>query len=235
MSTTPYATLTRMTGLQREMQVIANNIANTATTGFRAERTLFSEFITRAEDHSLSMAAARIGRTDFSQGALDRTGGMLDFAISGEGFFQVQTEGGVRLTRNGAFTVSPEGELVTMNGQPVLDDGGAAIAVAPGTRIDVAEDGTLSTDGRVVGRLGLVRPLDAMALVREANQLFAPNGEVEPEATPRILQGALEGSNVSPVTELARLIEVSRAYELGQSFLDAENERAKSAIEAMTR
>ncbi|SIS50079.1 flagellar basal-body rod protein FlgF [Roseivivax lentus] len=235
MSASSYTTITRMSGLAREMRVVANNIANASTTGYRAEQALFSEYIRRVDDTSLSMASARIGHTNLAQGTLGQTGGQFDFAIEGDGFFQVQTDDGPRLTRGGAFTKTPEGALVTMDGNAVLDAGGAPIFVPPGGDVRVAPDGTMTLGGRAFAELGLVRPVDPNRLVREGSQLFDPDGEVEPVVDTRIRQGFLEASNVDPVNELARMIEVSRAYELGQSFLESENDRLRDAIKSMSR
>ncbi|MHA6327119.1 flagellar hook-basal body complex protein [Roseivivax sp. CAU 1753] len=235
MSASGYATITRMSGLAREMRVVANNIANANTTGFRAEQAIFSEFVKPIDDSSLSMATARIGHSKLTQGTLGQTGGQLDFAIEGDGFFQVATADGVRLTRSGVFAATPDGTLATMDGNAVLDSGASQIAIPPGAEIKVSPDGTMTADGRAVAELGLVRPVDANRMIRMGSQLFDPNGEIEPVADPRIRQGFLEASNVEPVHELARMIEVSRAYELGQSFLESENDRLRDAIKAMSR
>lgn len=232
-----YATLTRQSGLIREMQIVANNIANVSTTGYRAEGVVFSEFIRRTGgDASLSMATARGQMTSLQQGGLRQTGGPLDFAIEGEGFFLVEAPDGERLTRAGAFALSPDGSLVTPDGLRVLDAGGAPILLPPGgDDVKLGADGTMSVDGRPVAQLGIVRPLDPLALRREGAMLFDPGDGVEPVENPRVVQGFVESSNVNPVSELARMISVQRAYEMGQSFLDAEDERIRNALKTLTR
>jgi flagellar basal-body rod protein FlgF len=232
-----YTTLARQSGLQREMQVIANNIANANTTGFRQEGILFSEFIQRADEGaSVAMAAGRVRQTSFQQGTLEQTGGSLDFAIQGDGFFQAQTPDGPRLTRNGAFAASAEGVLVTGDGHPVLDAGGAPIFVPPNAgALGAASDGTLSADGRPIGQLGIVRPLDPGGLTREGSTFFAAEDGVEPVLAPVVMQGFVEASNVDPILQVARMVEVQRAYELGQSFLEREDERVRNAIQAFTK
>ena len=237
METSGYTTLTRQSGLLHEMQVIANNIANTATTGYRQEGLIFSEYVTGAEDApSISMTRTSAHSTSMQQGALTQTGGSLDFAIEGPGFFLIQTAEGERLTRAGSFSTSAEGTLVTPDGNPVLDAGGAPVFVPPGAAgVSVSADGTISADGRPLGQLGLVRPADPLDLIREAGVLFRFEGDVEPAEDGKILQGFLENANVEPVLQLSRMIEVQRAYELGQSFLDAENDRVREALRAMTR
>jgi len=232
-----YATLTRQTGLMREMQVIANNIANAATTGFRQEGLIFAEHVQRTGGgDSLSMAAGRARHTSMLQGALTRTGGQLDFAIEGPGFFRIETPAGERLTRAGSFALSPAGELVTPDGNRVLDAGGAPVFVPPNTRgLGVSPDGTVSAEGRPLARIGLGVPRDPTTLTREDGVMFRADGPVDPVPDGRILQGFLEGANVNPVGQMARMIEVQRAYEMGQSFLDAENERVRAALDSLTR
>lgn len=231
-----YATLNRQSGLMREMAVVANNIANASTTGFRREGVVFSEFVAVMDrDPSLSMANASGRSVDLSQATLDQTGGTFDFAIQGEGFFLIETPQGERLTRAGSFTPSAEGELVTPDGYRLLDAGGAPVFVPFDARgVALAEDGTLSADGQPVAQIGLWRPVDQLTLRHQSGTLF-DGGELEPVEGGIVLQGMLEDSNVEPVSEIARMIEVQRAYELGQKFLDAEDERVRGVIQALGR
>lgn len=233
-----YITLSRQSGLMREMQTVANNIANLSTTGFRREGVVFSEYISAASDPnaSVSMAAARGRHIDTRQGPLDPTGGALDLAIQGEGFFQVETPDGVRLTRAGMFLSNDAGDLVTPDGHLVLDEGGAPVFVPPDAEaIAVAADGTLSADGRPVARIGLYTPVDPTDLHHHSGSLFEVKGALEPVDDSTLLQGALEGSNVNPVEEISRMIEVQRAYELGQSLIERDSKRVSSVIDTLTR
>lgn len=231
-----YAALTRQTGLNAQMRMLANNIANAATTGYRGEGVIFSEYVrTTDSGASLSMATARVRETDMAQGALEQTGGAFDLAIEGDGFFLVETPEGQRLTRAGHFTTSANGDLVTPEGFAVLDAGGAPVFVPQGTgAVAVAPDGTISAGGAPVGQVGLFVPRDPLGLVREGGTRFAAEGGVDPAPGGRVLQGFLESSNVNPVLEVARLIEVQRAYELGQGFLEREDERIRGAIRAVS-
>ncbi|MBW7920972.1 MAG: flagellar hook-basal body complex protein [Rubellimicrobium sp.] len=238
MDNTIYATLSRQSGLMGQMQMVANNIANANTTGFRAEGMLFSEFIRRtgADEPSLSMAAARVRVTDLAQGALAMTGGRFDLAIQGDGFFLVAAPDGERLTRAGAFTPDAEGNLVTMQGWPVLDAGGAPLFVPTGAgQVAIAPDGTISADGQPVGQVGIVLPADPLAMTRFDGVGFRSDAGWEPAPDARILQGFLEESNVDPVLEVARMIEVQRAYEMGQTFLEREDERIRNVIQTLSR
>lgn len=235
---TGYITLSRQSGLLREMQSIANNMANMSTTGFRREGVLFSEFIKagNGRDQSVSLAAARARHLDLTQGTLEQTGNAFDLAIEGDGFFLVETPNGERLTRAGNFVPGDTGDLMTANGHRVLDEGGAPIFVPPDSgRIAVAADGTVSADGRPLARIGIVSPAEAGALTREGATLFSVAGEVAPVLEPRVLQGFVEGANVNPVLEIARMIEVQRAYELGQSFSERESERLSKLIDTLSR
>lgn len=238
MSNTIYSTLSRQTGLMNELRVIANNIANAATTGFRNEAVIFSEHVKSLDvgNESLSLANARAHKTDFSQGVLTRTGGQFDLGIEGDGFFQIQTPAGVRLTRAGSFIPSPAGELLTPDGYQLLDAGGAPVFVPIDAQsISVAADGTVSADGNPLGQVGLVVPEDITTLVRENGVRFRTDSPLIPAEEGSVVQGFLEGSNVQPVTELSRLIEVQRAYEMGQSFMESEDERLKSIFALVGR
>lgn len=232
-----YVTLTRQSGLLREMQTIANNIANASTTGFRREGVIFSEYVRNLQgvEDSLSMAAANARQTWLTQGGLTMTGGALDLAIEGPGFFQVETDQGERLTRAGHFTIDDQGQIVNPDGFRLLDDGGAPILVPPGATLAVARDGTISADGEPVAQLGLVVPEDITRLTRQSGTLHVLDGPAAPAEGAVIHQGFLEDSNVNPLTEMARMIEVQRAYEAGQKFLDREDERIRAVIQSLSR
>jgi flagellar basal-body rod protein FlgF len=231
-----YTTLNRQSGLMREMGIVANNIANSSTTGFRREGVVFSEYLAALDqDPSLSMAHASGRHVDLSQSTLSQTGGQFDFAIQGDGFFLIDTPEGERLTRAGNFTPSAEGELVTPDGYRLLDAGGAPIFVPPDAKgLALASDGTLSADGQPLAQVGLWQPSDPLSLRHQTGTMFAA-GEIEPAEGATVLQGMLEDSNVEPVSEIARMITVQRAYELGQKFLDAEDERVRGVIQTLGR
>lgn len=232
-----YASLTRQSGLMREMRAVANNVANADTTGFRREGVVFSEHMTPLDRQgaTLSMANARGRDVDLRPGSLAGTGGTWDLGLEGEGFFMVATPQGNRLTRAGAFMPSADGQVVNGDGHPLLDDGQAPIAIPPGARaVSVAPDGTVAADGEPVGRVGIFAPGAARDMRHYGGTLFGADG-ARPLPEAKLRQGFLEGSNVDPVLEIARMVEVQRAYELGQSFLDAEDQRIRAAISSLTR
>ncbi|MEE2861405.1 MAG: flagellar hook-basal body complex protein [Pseudomonadota bacterium] len=233
-----YASLTRQSGLMAEMRTVANNIANANTTGFRREGVIFAEHLTALDRHgdTLSMAHARGRMLDLNQGVLTQTNNNLDLAIEGDGFFLVEAPEGLRLTRAGAFMPSAEGELMTADGHRLLDEGQAPIILPAGaSSVAVGADGTLSSNGLPFGRIGLFNAPEGVNLTHEGGTAFSIEGDPEPVEEARIRQGFLEESNVDPVFEITRMIEVQRAYELGQSFLDREDQRIRGAITAMTR
>lgn len=231
-----YTIIARQSGLSRELQVVANNIANTATTGFRREGVVFSEYISRLpEDRSLSMAYASGRNIDLSQGELSPTGGQFDFAIEGDGFFLLETPRGNRMTRAGHFSASAEGELVNSEGYRLLDAGGAPIQLpAGGMDIALAADGTLSANGEPIAQVGLWLPIESTDLQHEAGTLFFTTQGEEPAEEPgKLFQGKLESGNVNPIAEISRMIEVQRTYELGQAFLEREDNRIRSLIQTL--
>jgi flagellar basal-body rod protein FlgF len=233
-----YAMITRQSGLLSELRAVANNVANANTDGFRAEGVIFSEYVSALgqDAPSLSMAAARVRETSFAAGSHGETGGPLDLAIAGDGFFMVATPQGDRLTRAGQFVQNAAGDIVTVEGHPVLDAGGAPLFVPPGaTQIGIAPDGTVSADGQPLGQVGLFLPADPAGLTREDGVMFVAEGGVLPAEGATVAQGFLEGSNVNAVAEITRLITVQRAYEMGQNLLDREDARIRNVIQTVTR
>ncbi|GGY43935.1 flagellar basal-body rod protein FlgF [Parvularcula lutaonensis] len=228
--------LTRQSGLLQELSVIANNIANASTDGFRREAAVFAEFVRELpEQASASMGSLRGHYTDLSTGTMRKTGGALDLAIEGAGWFGVGRDGDVLLTRAGHFMLDNEGNLVTPMGDPVLDEGGAPVTLPPNTsEISVGPDGTITADGFGVAQIGVLSA-EAEDLVRAGDNLWRTTGALRFEDTPRVRQGFLESSNVSPVEEMARLIETQRLYEAGAALQTDEHERIQALIEALGR
>lgn len=233
-----YISLSRQSGLLKELSVIANNMANSDTIGFKREGAVFTEFIngargsTAAEGarHSLSMGRLGAHFSEFTHGELRQTSGELDVAIDGEGFFMVESPGGERLTRAGHFQANAEGILVTPDGMPVLDQAGGQIQIPQEiNRLAIGGDGTISGDGVELAKLGVVTA-DPTTMSRDGGNLWVARNGTEIVEEPRILQGFVEDSNVQPVAEIARMIEVQRYYDAGQKLLEMEDERIRQVI-----
>ena len=237
MSNAVYAMLARQQGLMQEMQVVANNIANSSTTGYKSDRAIFGEFLAATGTQESSLSMGGLAGHDFAleQGPLKVTGGQLDIAIQGDGFFLLDTPQGQRLTRAGNFQISNDGQLVDANGSALLGVGGTPLNVPPNaSKINISADGTISVsagDGLPPEDIGQVGVVEANGtLLRDSNSYFsAPDGQ-KPAENAEIVQGALEQSNVSPVLEVARMIEVQRAYEAGQTLLEREDQRLGQII-----
>ncbi len=230
-----YVALSRNAGLRRELDAIANNIANISTNGYRREGAVFAEHVKAIEngDPSLSIATMSRRYVDLSAGEVSITKNPLDFAIEGEGFFLVEAGDGQHLTRDGAFSTNAEGELVSSTGARVLDDAGGAIVIPPqASSITASSDGFIYADGQAIGRLGVVTA-DPAFMTRQGQNSFRAENGFEPVETPSIRQGAVEGSNVNPVAEIARLIEVQRTYEASQRFSQDDGERINRTIRTL--
>lgn len=235
--------LSRQMILRREMEIISNNIANMDTTGFKVEsmmqRTDPSEpAVTLGGPRPVKFVAPDGVARDFGQGVLTKTGGELDMAIEGKGFFQVQTPQGPRYTRDGRFTTDPTGRLVTQGGYAVLDESGGEITIdAEKGQVSIGQDGSMSQGDERVGKVGMFAFANPGALEKAGDNLFrnGSNLAATPSTDARLRQGFLEGSNVKPVLEITRMVEVSRAYEQTAKMMDSEAELARRTVERLGR
>jgi flagellar basal-body rod protein FlgF len=200
------------------LDAVANNVANSSTPGFKAER--FVQRAARAGSPAPPPTTVTTpitrGRleTDFSQGAIESTGNPLDVALDGTGFMVVTSDRGDRLTRRGNFAIDAEGFLTTSDGMRVQGDGGD-LQVGEGP-VGIAPDGTVRRDGATVGKLRLVTVKEPAHLVREGGSLFARGNEALVDAAPdevRVVQGALENANVSPVEAMVAIVDAMRGFE----------------------
>jgi len=233
MDNTSYVALSRQVSLERQMAVVAGNIANMNTHGYKSEQVLFETVLERAGEPGRVAFVQDTGLLrDPAPGALEETGNPLDLAINGEGYFTVMTETGPRYTRGGHFTIDENGQLAASGGQPLLDTGGAAIQLPPGSgTVSVARDGTISTDDGIIGVVGLVRFADDAALSREGDSLLATDQVPEPVPAPDIAQGRLERSNVQPILEMTRMMETVRAFQNTQRLLETHHEMVRRVID----
>lgn len=229
-----YIALSRQSSQRREMDVIAHNIANSNTPGFKTEKMLFREFLREPEDGEPISLVQDVGLArDMTEGPAKPTGNRFDVMIHGEGFFVVDTPLGERYTRHGRFQLDAESTLVTSDGYPVQGEGGAITIPQDGGPVSIAADGTLTNEDGVIGRLQVVEFEDLEQLSRGANNLY--NTEENPQAVvePNMSQGMIEGSNVQTILELTRMIDVSRSYTGVKSFMDEEDERIKTMIRTL--
>ncbi|MGG5812156.1 flagellar basal-body rod protein FlgF [Falsiroseomonas sp. CW058] len=245
MDTPGYVVLSRLAAQRRATDVLAANIANAGTPGFRASQTVFAAHLSpqgRAAVPSggrdLAFTEDRATWRDFTPGALQQTGNPLDLALPGEGFFALQTPAGERFTRAGRFTLSPDSRIVDAGGNAVLGEGGQPLTLPPGdVRIEVKGDGTVLSESGPIGRLRVVRFEDPQRLLAEGERNFAapPEQEPQPVAQPAVVQGAVEESNVRPIAELTRLTAGMREFEFAAQFVEKEAERLGSAVDRILR
>jgi flagellar basal-body rod protein FlgF len=242
--------LSRQIALHRELEVVANNVANLNTTGYKSDGSVFHEFLMpgasanqfQGGDRRLSFVHDRATWHDFSSGPINQTGGPLDIAIDGDAFLVVQTPRGERYTRNGALQINATGALVTSEGFQVAGDGGAIqfqstdsdVSITADGSITVRESGNTKSDS-ARGKLRLVRFDRVTQLQKDGSSLFAaPNGVAPQAATKvRVIQGAVEGSNVRGVIEMARMIEVTRTYTQIAGLLQQHHDMRRNAIDKL--
>lgn len=232
--------LSRQMALQRQMDVVANNIANINTTGFKSEQLLFEEYLGPvARDRDFAFPDQQLSFTedwttihDMSMGAITQTGNPLDVAIEGDGFLVVQTPQGERWTKAGSLAIDASGMLVSLDGDAVMGEGGQIRFGASETDIVIAEDGTVSSSAGQKGKLRLVEFADPQETVRDGNNLFS-GGTPLPATATRVMQGALEKSNVSGIGEMTEMIRVQRAYQSLASVLQQQDDMRRSAIQRL--
>ena len=244
--------LSRQTALQRELDVVANNIANVNTTGFKADGAVFAEFLQpragaepfATPDRRMSLVQDSMSWHDMSQGTVQQTGGPLDVAIDGAGMLVVQTARGERYTRNGALQINNLGELVTTAGDKVMGDNGPIVLQSTDRDVVISKTGTIKVrEGQSLnsdstrGKLRLVTFPNPQQLRKEGASTFATPDGVQPvplpEANTHIVQGAIEKSNVRPVVEMTRMIELTRAYTQVATILQQQADMRKNSIQQL--
>lgn len=212
-----YVALSSQMALDKRLTTIADNVANAGTVGFRATGVKFEDVVSGLGDKSVAFASA--GNTFLStrNGGLRETGSPFDFAIKGDAWFAFESPQGPIMTRDGRFTMLDTGDLVTLEGYPVLDAGGAPIQLdAQGGPPEAGADGILRQDGRLMAAIGLFEFQPGPDFTRYGNSGVVPFGMPEPvvdRLDAGIAQGFVEDSNVNPVLEITRLIQVQRAFE----------------------
>jgi flagellar basal-body rod protein FlgF len=244
--------LSRQMALSRELDVIANNVANIDTVGFKTDNAAFSEYLMpgarngdfTGKDRRVSFVQDRATWTDLSPGALERTGNPLDVAVDGKGYLVVQTQRGLRYTRNGSFAISATGQLVTKDGDQVAATGGA-ITFQPGDHnISITANGIVTvsdasgTPDAPRGQLQIAGIDKPQLLQKDRGSMFiAPNGVnvgPAPQGT-HVVQGALEKSNVRPVVEMARMIQITRSYSDIATVLQQQGDQRRNALQQLSQ
>jgi len=235
--------------LERHLAVVANNLANINTNGFKGDQSLFEEYLAsgahednfQAPDRRVSYVQDRGTFRDFTQGAVQQTNNPLDVAISGAGFIAVQTAGGERYTRDGNFHLNNLGQLVTSSGDTVVGANGPIVFQPTDHDITISADGTItvlegiSRTDSIRGKLRVVDFADAQKLLKQGNNLYAAPGGSAPQPVPKstVQQGYVEKSNINSVVEMSRMIEINRTYTSIANMLAAEHDLHKSAIEKL--
>lgn len=239
-----YVGLSRLTALRRQMDVTTNNIANMNTAGFKGERVIFNEHLERVsapgpgrEEQSYVIDKGTF--TDLAQGGFETTGNPLDVALHGDGWLSYMSDEGVVYGRDGRFVIDDLGRLSTVDGKPVLDVNGAEIVLPldEGADVAIAGDGTISVDGMAIGALGLFTFDSPQRLERMGNGVLrAPEDEMPlPAMETSVVQGAIENSNVQPVVEMTRMMELHRAYESVTRLSENAGELQRKAINQLGR
>jgi flagellar basal-body rod protein FlgF len=233
--------ISRLVAQQRAMDVTAVNVANANTPGFKAERMLFSDWLSRQSgsdgphgDRSVAYTQDRATWRDQQAGTISHTGNPFDLAITSDGYFTVNTPRGPRLTRDGRFGLLPSGTVADSAGNALLDTLGKPIQLSQtDTQITIAGDGTVSSENGQLARVGVGRITDPMRLTAEGNTQFRADAPTAAVASPALVQGAIEDSNVQSVLEMTRMMDGLRQFQFMSQFIQAEADRQQSAIDKL--
>ena len=232
-----YVALSSQIALEKRLNTIADNVANASTIGFRATQVKFEDVVSSIDDKSLSFVSTGDTYMSTASGPLRETGNPFDFAIRGDGWFGIETPAGTVMTRDGRFTLTENGELVSIEGYPVLDAGGAPIQLDPRNGPPRASaDGSLRQGDNLVGALGIFTFDPGPNFVRFGNSGIVPQDEPNPvvdRIDAGVVQGFLEESNVNPMLEITRLIQVQRAFENGAAMIRATESTFDDAIKTL--
>jgi flagellar basal-body rod protein FlgF len=232
--------LSRQVALARELDVVANNVANVDTNGFKRRSTVFQEYIMpkarheefNGTDQRMSYVWDKGTALNYSAGALERTGNPLDVAIQGDPMFAVRAPGGERYTRNGSLGINAKGELVNSDGHVMVTDQGSLTISSTETDIKIAQDGSITTSNGPRGKLKLVKVPNPQVLQNEGQNLFSSPAPLQAAESKdfRLAVGEVEKSNVKAVQEISRLMEISRAYQSVSSLMQRTDELRRNAI-----
>ena len=236
-----YIALSRQAALERQMDVVANNMANANTPAYKAEDMMFREYLvkTRSSDRILGNKLSfvqDVGEVrNNAVGPLTKTDNPLDIALPQEGYFQIETDAGMRYTRAGHFRLDDGGMLVNSQGYAVMDKSDQPIVFAPNEKnITIAQDGTVCTDLGRIGQLKVVDFTSDQDLRKAGDGLYETSQDPTVIDRPTMVQGMMEDSNVQPVTEMTKMISVLREYEANQKIMEADNDRRIKAMQVLS-
>jgi flagellar basal-body rod protein FlgF len=237
MDNTVLISLSHQLAAYRSMDVIANNLANAQTPAFKREAVKFEEAVSRVASgdgqsgqQSVSFVEDKGVVRDLTEGQLNKTGAPFDLAIHGDGYFVVRTANGDRYTRNGHFTLDPQGRIVTSAGDQLQGEGGPITITPDDGDVHIAQDGTVTGKQGQLGKVRLVNFDDERALVKQGASLYNTDQPPIPVEKPHIEQGMLENSNVEPVVEISHMIEVMRAYQASANLTQTGDDLKRQAI-----
>ncbi len=241
-----YIGLSRQVALRAQMDLIANNVANMSTPGYRSQNMVFTEYLEKPKGKNdeygkqdpLSFVLDYGHYQVNEEGPMQYTGNPLDVALSGPGYFGIQKPGSdeTLYTRAGGFQINQLGELVTGRGHHVLSDGGGIITIPQDAKkITIGENGAISTEQGQIGSLMIKEFEDLQALEARGDGNYATEEEGIAAVATRAKQGMIEGSNVKPVLEMTRMIDVTRSYQQTQRLLQSEHERQRTMIQRLSR
>ncbi len=245
MENTAFIGLSKQIALRTQMNVIANNVANLSTPGYRAQNMVFTEFVEKppgkhdslGKQDPVSMVLDYGHYQVTAPGPMKFTGNDLDVALEGPGYLGVEAPDGEKTyTRAGSFQVNTLGELVTGRGHKVMSEGGGTITIpADAGKVRIAEDGSVATEDGEIGKLMMVEFENLQDLKASGDGLYRTEEEGTPATNTRAIQGMLEGSNVQPVLEMTRMIDVLRAYQSTQRMLQSEHDRQRTMLQRLSR
>ena len=232
--------LSQQMAAYQSMDVIANNIANVSTPGYRREEQTFRQYIEQLPPtegdtgtQTLSFVQDAGVVRDMSEGPMRATGATYDLALHGKGFFVVQTPNGERYTRNGHFSLDPSGQIVDDAGDALQGDGGAVTINTDDGDIHIGADGTLSGKNGQLAKLRVAAFADETSLTKDGGSLYSAAGQPTEATGAEIRQGMLEESNVKPVVEISRMVEVMRSYQAVATMTQSQQDLMRQAIDKL--
>lgn len=231
-----YVALSKQAGAERQLAVIANNIANANTAGYKSESVIFSQYLRKDSDGQTAYANDVGTSRNMAQGTFQSTGNPLDLAIQGDGYFGVTTPEGDRYTRAGNFTINDQGELVNSDGFQVHDQSGQAVTFEPeDSNITVFADGRIEVNGENRGSVGVYKFENKNSLEKAGGNLYTSSEVPVIDDEAKIAQGMIEASNVNPIMEMTKMLQVQRDYDGAAKFINTMYELQDTAVRTFAK